>query len=86
MSDAIEKYTTHIRTTVLEERVRTLQARLETTEKERDEARNLVEQWRELLCKRKEVIFKCADLEQKLLEITRDASAEESGRGGAKNE
>jgi len=51
VSDAIEKYTTHIRTKVLEERVRTLQAKLETIEKERDEARDSVEQWRELLWK-----------------------------------
>ena len=39
MSDAIEKYVTHIKILALQKEIRTLRAELETVKKERDEAR-----------------------------------------------
>jgi len=61
VSDAIEKYTPSSRARVCpscgfffrdsENDVESLQAELETMKKERDESRNSVEQWRELLWK-----------------------------------
>lgn len=39
MSDAIEKYITHIKILALQEEIRTLRAELDTVKKERDEAR-----------------------------------------------
>lgn len=49
MSDAIEKYATYIRVTVLQEKVRTLRAELETMEKERDEARRIAKDCRDVV-------------------------------------
>lgn len=43
MNDAIEKYVTHIKVSVLQEEIRTLRSELDTVKKERDEARREAE-------------------------------------------
>ncbi len=47
MSDAIEKYVTHIKVSVLQEEIRTLRAELEAMKQERDEMRKVAERWRD---------------------------------------
>jgi len=49
VSDAIEKYVTHIKVSVLQEEIRTLRAELDTVKKERDEARKAAELWRDVV-------------------------------------